>query len=763
MVAAPSKVGRTTLPRASKKHKSGANAIPGEEDDKPEKVHVIKKNPKKRAKGKLSGLIDLPIDVLFEIFGHLKPFDLLKVARVSKEFRRLLMHRSSKSVWQTALKSIPDLPPCPPDLDEPAWVNLVFDPHCHFCVKATVRVVEWTLRVRICGKCANIEFCDPDDLDKHEHSPENLVLSRPGKRPYFHEVISDDLEKMKVQFAAFADEKARLAFILERRKLLSDIKAHAALCVTWAQAQTHDRSSELRQLRIERRKAIIEKLKGLGYEKDIASIRRPHSLADHELVKKPQKLTDRVWANIREGILKFMDQMREMRLEREHIQRLHNRKSSAVVVYRGYLTGLYPHSDVMPSGVDFCGFPPVKEILEQPDEADVDEASFVDIIPLIPDFIASWRRSVDLHLREVTKSSRPYSEGRDWNKFDEFVGDINEGTLTDPDKTGDTLLVNYKLATTVFHCSNCSYEQGNLDDRYDVYDLSDDEDGGKDLHQPLFYPKVKGHRCLRRTGSYDWMDEIRDPVLADPTRQLCDGFAKRRQWSAHPLRVNTKLGECVKILVQKAGLDPETTTADDLDRLGLWFACLKCAHDCGEKEEKVWKPEDDHPYEMPAFTWRLAVEHYMTEHRDPTVEPAWSKIGSEQIDEAAEAFKQNPKSTYKPQLEDGPVIRPIPKDATWSCIHCRDTRDERAPTSLEIINKHLLEQHQKTQPEENIDYYKDFAALPPPMRQRQVVVSLSDMEAQQAAPRKQRHVRSRLFNYIPPQFEYDFEDFDSDF
>ncbi|KAG6916763.1 hypothetical protein DXG01_005508 [Tephrocybe rancida] len=131
MKAGSNKSRRPSEPRASKKRKSDAGtAILGEEDEN-DKVHVVKKTAKKRAKGKLSGLVDLPIDVLFEIFGQLKPFDLLKVARVTKELRRLLMHRSSRSVWQTALESVPDLPPCPPDMDEPAWVNLAFDPHCH--------------------------------------------------------------------------------------------------------------------------------------------------------------------------------------------------------------------------------------------------------------------------------------------------------------------------------------------------------------------------------------------------------------------------------------------------------------------------------------------------------------------------------------------------------------------------------------------------------------------------------------------------------
>ncbi|KAG6916753.1 hypothetical protein DXG01_005498 [Tephrocybe rancida] len=632
MKAGPSKLARTTELRAAKKRKSETVSLSAEEelnDDSVEKVHVIKKAAKKRAQGKLSELIDLPIDVLFEIFGHLKPFDLLKLARVTKQFRRLLMHRSSTSVWQTALERIPDLPPCPSDMDEPAW--------------------PWS-------KCA----------------------------------IRDHLLEMKDKAATITHDNARDTFLQKRRQLLAYILEHAASCAIWAKTQTSDRISELQQLRDERREAIIEKLVGLGYEKDIVSIRDPHSLVDHELVKKPQKLTDRVWANIRQSIIKFMDEMRAIRLEREHIQLLQRRKLSAAAVFRGYMIGHYPYTDVMPSGLDFCGFPPVEEILEQPDEVDVDETSFTDIVPLIPNFIARWRRSVDLHLREVAKSTIPYSKGRDWNRFEEFIGDLSDdGGLTGHDEHGDISSAKYKLATTVYYCSDCAYERRNLDDDYD---LSDDFGFiNEALHQPLFYPKVKGHGCLTRTIAYFPWSDSHNPEANDPARKLDGSFIwKRRQWSAYPLRVDPKIGDCVKTLVQMAGLDPETTTADEMDGLGLWFACLNCAHDSGG--DSVKEHEDGHPYELHAFSWRLALEHFLVEHRSH-IEPAWKKIDSEHIDEAVQAFKNNHKSTYDPLESE--VIATLPlKGSIWSCIQCRNTSAEVAPRTLPAMNVHIIEEYE---------------------------------------------------------------------
>ncbi|KAF8844141.1 hypothetical protein BDN67DRAFT_871570, partial [Paxillus ammoniavirescens] len=84
-----------------------------------------------RVAGRLAGLMEMPMDILFEIFGHLMPLDVLRLARTTKQFRRVLMHRSSLSIWIAARKNVPDLPDCPPHMSEPQFANLVFDTHCH--------------------------------------------------------------------------------------------------------------------------------------------------------------------------------------------------------------------------------------------------------------------------------------------------------------------------------------------------------------------------------------------------------------------------------------------------------------------------------------------------------------------------------------------------------------------------------------------------------------------------------------------------------
>jgi hypothetical protein len=100
-----------------------------------------------RKAGKLKLLPEMPLDILFEvcsftqlicvpltttqIFCHLDPLDVLRLAWTSKSVRQILMRRSARPIWRSALGSLPNLPDCPPDMSEPQWVFLAFVPQCH--------------------------------------------------------------------------------------------------------------------------------------------------------------------------------------------------------------------------------------------------------------------------------------------------------------------------------------------------------------------------------------------------------------------------------------------------------------------------------------------------------------------------------------------------------------------------------------------------------------------------------------------------------
>ena len=98
-------------------------------------------------RGFLRRLVEMPLDVLFEvcatlhlvtdqclqypqIFGHLKPLDLLHLARTTKDLRAILMNRSSISIWKHSRSQLDGLPDCPDDLSEPQYAEYLFGKAC---------------------------------------------------------------------------------------------------------------------------------------------------------------------------------------------------------------------------------------------------------------------------------------------------------------------------------------------------------------------------------------------------------------------------------------------------------------------------------------------------------------------------------------------------------------------------------------------------------------------------------------------------------
>ncbi|PSR71656.1 hypothetical protein PHLCEN_2v12509 [Hermanssonia centrifuga] len=104
----------------------------------------------------LNILPTMPIDVLYEIFTHLAPVDLLNLSRTTKGLRQLLMSKRSISVWTTARKATPDAPDCPSDLSEPQWADLVWGSKaCQQCNRGAVSMMKAALflRRRACMQC----------------------------------------------------------------------------------------------------------------------------------------------------------------------------------------------------------------------------------------------------------------------------------------------------------------------------------------------------------------------------------------------------------------------------------------------------------------------------------------------------------------------------------------------------------------------------------------------------------------------------------
>ncbi|KAI0044442.1 hypothetical protein FA95DRAFT_1608546 [Auriscalpium vulgare] len=107
-------------------------------------------------RGRLSALPSLPLDILYEIFGNLPPGGLLQLARTTKAFRQMLLARRSLFLWKCSFSRVPDAPPRPDDMSIPAWANLLFGgTSCFTCGAKFAANTLFILRRRACKSCVS--------------------------------------------------------------------------------------------------------------------------------------------------------------------------------------------------------------------------------------------------------------------------------------------------------------------------------------------------------------------------------------------------------------------------------------------------------------------------------------------------------------------------------------------------------------------------------------------------------------------------------
>ena len=132
--------------KVSRKPKTKKQVAPAATINKSGPVDPKWKNTRGK-RGLLQAVAEFPLDLLYEvraglsylivnlnylqIFAYLLPSDILSLSRTTKDLRALLMTQSSASIWKTARENLTDFPPCPNDLNEAQYVNLMFSNHCH--------------------------------------------------------------------------------------------------------------------------------------------------------------------------------------------------------------------------------------------------------------------------------------------------------------------------------------------------------------------------------------------------------------------------------------------------------------------------------------------------------------------------------------------------------------------------------------------------------------------------------------------------------
>ncbi|EMD38467.1 hypothetical protein CERSUDRAFT_82729 [Gelatoporia subvermispora B] len=495
------------------------------------KSNASKEKGRRACRRTLSMLPDMPLDILFEIFGHLHPLDVLHLARTSKALRNVLMRRSAISIWKEARSRIQDLPECPLDLSEPQYAHLLFDPHCHFCLTARVMTVLWACRVRCCKSCMGEHVADSSYIYTFicDVWARTLPVAKMVPMEFRNKLVflKRDGEALKEQIQLIGDDKDKLAeFRARKTEEVSAIETHARAVAAWQDDQVERRTVELETIRLSRMTSIMNKLSDLGYREDLDKMSEEYraEFEDHPLVRQPKELTERIWNNIRQSMLAYMERVRADRLAREHCQHMCIR-----IIFVKQLLDIFslicPPRTYLPSTADFCVMPEFKRSLLVPPDDAPPRGELLEAFAQIVELCSRWRGQVSARLVPLLPAL--------------------------PAPTDAPPLARLQLATTFFRCTQCPPGWN-----------------------AIGFPRVLAHECLTvhtaiDTGAAAPDAHLRNALALAVGEQPWNHAGERVAWHEEAHRA-------ARHIVRACGADADRATWEALDELDARLACVAC-------------------------------------------------------------------------------------------------------------------------------------------------------------------------------------------
>ncbi|KAJ7601757.1 hypothetical protein DFH06DRAFT_388193 [Mycena polygramma] len=441
------------------------------------------------------------------------------------------MTRSNAFIWKESRTQFEGLPDLPRDLCEPQYANLCFDIHCHKCLHLAQTVI-WTARTRMCKKCIQENFATWMNV-ANETSLEQPVLlnlvpsfeqKRSGRRRHnTTQLFSIDVaEKLYNECAKFRTggvlktaEPEYIEWYKQKSDEMDEITAHAALCATWAENRSHNRKDELHDARTLRRDAIVERLTAIGWGEEIPF----HSwdFNSHKLVKQPKELTERIWKNIETPLVEFLTTLKQQRLQAAHVRIIKERRQLAAQVYSKFQE-TFPADTVFPAKVDMIRTEPFRKVIEDTSihpEEKVTAESFDAAISQVQEFSASWKKSKNQELTEIMKTSLP-----------------------------DAVEADLYLASTFFACSRMHSE-------------------------PIGYPRILVHSSATYFQYYLWGKDAEHALEQALNEVAWNNDAQ--------IKLHERAFRTVRSVVEACGLDPDVTTATEMDDINPVVECLNCS------------------------------------------------------------------------------------------------------------------------------------------------------------------------------------------
>ncbi|KAE9394651.1 hypothetical protein BT96DRAFT_886430 [Gymnopus androsaceus JB14] len=344
-----------------------------QDDDPP------RRRKKARASVRKAGeriLREMPLEMIFEVLYYLQPYDLLRLARTSQDFRSLLMSRSSAFLWRQARANADvQTPDLPVNMSEPVYAHLLFHNFCHFCLTTRCEKAIWEYRVRCCRKCFPTRFIPytREMLEKYyalsqEWHRISLVIPK-TTADYFKgtHVYLECVETYNAELFSLEDDANAIAqWFSSKTEVYDNIKTHASACRLWETRWKSHQILERQAARKSRIEWIEEKAIEQGWDFEVWTKRAAGfpsfaiKASRHPSINKKIKsaLNHSDWVKIQSLVLEPLQLQRSMLWKQAMDRRL-------IHLQYAFIETSLPHDMVLPSIGDLItSNGPIKQLLE---------------------------------------------------------------------------------------------------------------------------------------------------------------------------------------------------------------------------------------------------------------------------------------------------------------------------------------------------------------------------------------------------------------
>ncbi|CAA7263078.1 unnamed protein product [Cyclocybe aegerita] len=592
----------------------------------------------------------MPLDVLFSVFSHLSPKDIINVARTSRIFRETLMSKNATMVWKSAREQF-GAPECPSYLNEPQWAALLFATSCQSCGVKNIQTVDFGLLRRLCTACKKTHFVVESKFKRRYPGVDSEVLelipythagtwAYTKKSRFFWEF---DIDRMKNKLEEYQSNvrrrragavKALKVFRTQQKEMVKDAQETIEERNDWCHDFSQGRLKDKQTLKVQRMDAIRAKFLELGYmEQDLYDI---HWLPE---CQQATPLSDRTWTRVRPTLELIVLHSKRKRLERDMGPIRAGRRAIIHALYQGYKKTLPPSQwKCLPRTVDICAMEPFIKVLDAGANA---AAHFEDAMRQLPKLLSSAlaRRKKDApaSLKKVTSTLASASTSTLNQSSSETA---KAGTAKAPPPNP------LDLVTSAFVCLERCHAS-----RYrSVFGLYPPS-------SHLFgWNEVASHECRPDTYSDSPCMEL------DP--------------QALTIAVDDSGSMAAAAIVRAVGLDDKVATIADMDVKDLRFGCSVCPSTLKDGEIEWCKV---------GYKWREFVTHCTAKSHAPAT--AVVVLSPEEVAIIKEQEMKDPRLSQE----------------LWTCGHCAAHLD-----SLQIreaVIEHLKSTHNIDSPREPEDLF----------------------------------------------------------